>query len=175
MIRLRLIRWLARMLAKRGRAWALVGPHGPYLVRYVLAGQSPAKDSKPARSFYLHNLCSPDPDVGLTHRHPALLSFGFCLNSGYTERRQERIWEPAFTREIRAGSFNWLSAHTYHEIVDVRPDTWTLFYMGKDDRGDSWGFNVPGRGYVQWQQARDEGLISVADWVNVDENGSTVN
>lgn len=169
--RLRLIRWFARFLARRGRAYALIGPDGTYLRRYVIAGEQPLEEPPNHRpAFCLHNIRGADPDRGLTHDHPSKFSVGYVCSGAYRERRQESFIGAIRARWVRAGCFNWLPFGAYHEVVDVEPETWTLFLFGPD-AGQSWGFNVPGVGHMNWKQARDEGLISLGTWKRIDENG----
>jgi hypothetical protein len=172
---LRLIRFVARWLAKRGRCWELRGPDGAvYLRRFVLVGQSPAPESKPSRSLYLHNILSRDPDDGARHTHPWAWSFGIPISGGYRENRVHcHAWgAEEETRWVTSG-VNWLNPLDSHEVVAVLPNTWTLFATSKEEPG-GWGFIIPGQGYVQHKQAKDAGLIKTSDWVKVDEHGNAI-
>lgn len=172
-LRLRLICWVARWLARKGRCWELRAPDGSvYLRRYIFFGQSPRKGDPPAVSLYLHEICADDPDKFAAHTHPWPWSYGAPLSGAYKERRLDcgpwGAWESE--RWVKPGMVNCLNDRDAHEVTAVMPNTWTLFFAAKEKPGD-WGFLIPGHGYVQHSQAKERGLIVTSDWIRVNERG----
>ncbi len=94
---------------------------------------------------FLHRMREPDdrPEV---HNHP-WPCFSIVLWGGYREMRWSR--EDGYTRirRYRAGSIVRLPLHTFHRIFQVEPNTWTLFFHGRNT-GRSWGF-ATARGFVR--------------------------
>ncbi len=88
---------------------------------------------------YVHRLLQPDWGDAL-HNHPRA-SLGFVLSGGY-----DQVTQTGFQR-IRRWHVNLLRLHTFHRIVDVRPNTWTLFVGGPVRRG--WGFLTPAGRFVE--------------------------
>jgi hypothetical protein len=159
-VRLRLIRWVARWLAKRGKAWALVRPDGSlYLARHIIKGNSPAPRSPDSRSVYLHHIAGPDADPW-PHSHDWTWSFAILLSGSYIEERDGEL------RTFETGDINWFDGRMYHRIVSVAPDTWTLFVSGRTE-GNVWGFLINGK-HVSWRDAP----LTMGGWVQLDENGA---
>jgi hypothetical protein len=93
------------------------------------------------RRVFLHRIYKEDSDRHL-HNHPWTTSQSFVLWGGYRENLHNR---PA--RWLFAGRWNRITAETYHQITNVLPNTWTLFFAGYRDR--EWGFLVDGQ-HVKW-------------------------
>lgn len=94
----------------------------------------------------LHWLNKPDPEPYL-HDHP--VSFlSVVLRGGYTEDRHS--WPEPGPRFRTHRWFNWIPASICdkHTIVDVRPKTLTLCFMGPRVR--QWGFHTD-TGWVYWK------------------------
>lgn len=105
-----------------------------YLTRYILY-------RFPFGLIYLHRIHRHDPDRAL-HNHPWPARC-YILWGGYSELVTTRATHPTwFPRTYRCGDVNTLSAHEYHRIVDVLPNTWTLVIAGPRYR--RWGFLVNG-------------------------------
>lgn len=105
----------------------------PYLERYFL-GQFMGL------TFYLHRFVDVDPDEGV-HNHPWNAT-AVCLAGGYTEARMTTLcpidgWQEKY-RQIRMGSVNRIRVSDFHQIVQMEPETWTLFVHGRLKAG--WGF-----------------------------------
>lgn len=143
---------LAATLPKR----VITAPDGSlYLTRYLLKG-SFALDSdefKETSSVYLHQFHRPDGDRDV-HSHPWPWSTSTILHGGYWEKRiTERRLQyglPPNTYTYSVGDTNAFRPGDYHTIVDIEPDTWTLFAVGPVDR--TWHFWVPGKGPVHWKE-----------------------
>lgn len=109
----------------------------------------------------LHWLNGPDPEPWL-HDHP--VSFlSLILRGCYTERRAygpqygvDSIF--AVTKVNRW--FNWIRAtpNDRHTIVEVKPGTVTLCFMGPKRR--AWGFHTD-KGWVHWKHYNDEKYASL--------------
>ncbi len=105
----------------------------PYFERYYM-GQAFGL------TVYLHRFVGVDPDEGC-HNHP-WNALAICLVGGYREARMTTLcpivgWQQKY-RIIRPGSFNRLRMSDFHQIVEMKPDTWTLFIHGTKRAG--WGF-----------------------------------
>lgn len=111
----------------------------------------------------LHHIATADLDRHL-HDHPSAY-FSLVLHGGYTEARPVTIdpcfsWYPAgpnsdelredlVLNERGPGSIAFRRATDRHLIVEVLPDTWTLFiFLGGKQHW--WGFYTP-RGKVWWK------------------------
>ena len=88
----------------------------------------------------LHHIHQPDRDEH-PHDHPWETAYGFILNGGYGEVRQDVATSPQ-AHVYFEGDINRLETGIFHRIVHVLPNTWTLFLAGKPT--DDWGFLVDG-------------------------------
>lgn len=122
--------------------WELQHPDGsPYLTRSVLAGDDALETHTGAPySVFHHRIHTPDADRHC-HDHPWIWSVALVLTGGYTERRD--IGGSYNFRSYGVGDLNVLRPGDYHSIIDVLPDTTTLFVCGREAR--RWGFLVDGR------------------------------
>lgn len=125
-------KWLFKVTAKLPCRLIKREDH-PYLERYFVA-------SALGRTIYLHRFVGTDPDEGV-HNHP-WNALAICLSGGYTEARLTGFcpmtgWVEKL-RRIRPGSFNRIRANDFHQIVSMKPGTWTLFLHGPMKHG--WGF-----------------------------------
>lgn len=108
------------------------------------------------RRLFLHNILRPDRDRHL-HNHPWNRSYSIVLHGGYVEERlllahgsctcdARGHMEPCtahegtLIRKLVPGDQNELSRNDFHRIVEVQPDTWTLFLH--DERVGEWGYHV---------------------------------
>lgn len=125
-------KWLYRLTANK--PVRLIKREGhPYLERYYL-GQFLGL------TVYLHRFVGVDPDEGV-HNHP-WNAVAWCLAGGYTEARMITLcpvsgWQERY-RQIRPGSINRIRVQDFHQIVQMEPETWTLFIHGRLRAG--WGF-----------------------------------
>lgn len=114
----------------------------PYLTRLRFV-------QTPLFGVYLHWIHTEDWDRHL-HDHPWRFT-SFVLSGGYCEKLAarpegtvlglpENIWRTQ-------GSIHRFPKHGAHTIIHVRPNTRTLVFVGR--RRGSWGFFVPGEGWVQ--------------------------
>ena len=92
-------------------------------------------------TFHLHRFVAADGDRAL-HDHPWRRCIGLCLAGGYREKRL-RWLDPekgldCIVRRIRPGSINRIGAATFHQILEVEPETWTLFMHTRKIK--QWGF-----------------------------------
>ncbi len=102
----------------------------PYLTRYYLL-------RSPWLNVYLHRIHQADKDRHL-HNHPWDWAWARILWAGY---REERRYDMSYL--YRKGETNNLTGDVYHRIVEVLPNTWTLFVCGPYTR--RWGFLVNGK------------------------------
>lgn len=105
----------------------------PYLERYFMGRVL-------GITVYLHRFVGTDPDEG-AHNHP-WNALAICLAGGYKEARVTTLcpidgWQQRY-RFIRPCSFNRIRVSDFHQIVEMKPDTWTLFIHGRYRAG--WGF-----------------------------------
>lgn len=123
--------------------WQLQHPDGsPYLTRSVLAGDDALETHTDAPySVFHHRIHTPDADRHC-HDHPWAWSVAVVLAGGYTERRATASTDVYYTRSYAVGDINILRPADYHSIIDVLPDTETLFICGREAR--DWGFIVDG-------------------------------
>jgi hypothetical protein len=143
---------LAATLPKR----EITAPDGSlYLTRYALKGDF-ALDSDTFRdtsAVYLHHFHRPDGDRDL-HSHPWPWSNSTILHGAYYEKRNTEFGlrqgfdASYFTYGV--GDVNAFTEGDYHTILDIAPDTWTLFATGPVDH--KWDFWVPGEGKVHWKE-----------------------
>lgn len=134
-----------------------------YLRRFDIDGWMPG-DPASDRPYhvYLHNILLHDEDEA-PHSHPWEWAESLILAGGYVEQR--KAFDPCggatLRNEVRRpGTVGSLNATEYHRIIDVLPGTWTLFVTGP--RVKSWGFDVPGRGHVEWRDRLSERGITPA-------------
>jgi len=106
----------------------------PYLERYSLGKYFGV-------TFYLHRFLLNDSERWI-HNHPWPNSVSFILTGCYVEERllSECPKKGLVTkhRTLAAPAINRILALDFHRIIEVKPDTWTLFCHGK--RTQSWGF-----------------------------------
>ena len=122
----------------------------PYLSRYCIYGWMPGKERKYPFSIYLHRFHTPDLDRAL-HNHPWKWAVSLVLNGGYLEKREASL------RRLWPGNLNIINHDTFHCIREIEEKTWTLFIVGP--KVSSWGFSIPGRGFVPWRQRlRERGI-----------------
>lgn len=95
----------------------------------------------------LHHIHRADADVWL-HNHPWQHATFRILSGGYTEERLRRDGGIERTT-LCAGDVNRLTAGTFHRVVHVEPNTWTLGIIGP--RVQDWGFLVEGS-LVPWRE-----------------------
>lgn len=104
----------------------------PYLERYLVARVGGLR-------IYLHRFVRDDSERAV-HDHPWRWACAFVLAGRYKERLatmdDPTVGHLYKHRWVRW--FNWISPRTRHQIVSVRPETWTLFITGKRIKG--WGF-----------------------------------
>ncbi len=124
-----------------------------YLTRYHLI-------RTPWFRVFLHRIYRADKDRD-PHNHPWPRAFALVLRGGYMERITELDGLVRVTRG-RVHNAGQLSTEAfkpnrYHRIIDVAPNTWTLFFAGRrknTEHGVSgWGFlvdteHVPARPYL---------------------------
>ena len=148
---LKMVRWFAEKLQCR----RITGEDGSlYLERYKVFGWMPGDKRKWPVSIYLHRFARPDNDPA-PHCHPWAWAISLILTGGYAEERLVN----GETREVERGplSLALLRSNTFHNVAELRGETWTLFIVGPKTK--SWGFMVPGRGYVPWRdRLRERGI-----------------
>ena len=128
-------------------------------------------------NLYLHQIIAPDLDPAV-HDHPWPWAVSWIMLGGYREERAgfctgPRPSMPVYysVRSRTAPAINRLDGSTYHRIAKLdrvricegkaftgRPclctwscptdGTWTLFLAGPRRKAKTWGYLVPGRGYV---------------------------
>lgn len=144
---------------------------GRYLTRWSLRKQWGDGESEKNGGFrmYLHRFFSADSEL---HNHPWHWSLSIVLWGSYTEeyfdiphdRPQRpvnplgfRYGTPQRTRRVRW--FNWIGRERFHQITELHPrfgvGPITLFFSGPA-HGQSWGFWVPGRGFVAHLKRKEE-------------------
>lgn len=132
--------------------------HIPYLDRYSVRKQGPSGTN--AWRAYLHHFLAPDAEGH--HNHPQAWSFSIVLWGSYTE--EVLTFECAMTgpvvRTRRVRWFNWIPDGKYHRITELHPGrggrgVWTLFVCGPLT-GRGWGYWIPGRGHVPFEQRNAE-------------------
>lgn len=123
--------------------WQLQHPSGePYLTRWVLFGADCLENHDPDCKLhaFVHEIHTRDSDRDL-HSHPWSWSTAVILHGGYTERRYDSAGGQ-YDRTYAEGDINILRHGDYHSIIDVEPDTVTLFISGAEI--SDWGFLVSG-------------------------------
>lgn len=92
---------------------------------------------------FLHRIWRKDHDRD-PHNHPWPWGLSLILWGAYEELRTEHgRWVLQQVRWL-----NWIGSHVYHRILDVKPNTWTLFITGPRTR--EWGFHTE-QGHVDWR------------------------
>lgn len=116
-------------------------------------------------TVYLHRFVGSDGDRHL-HDHPWSWAWSLVLAGGYQERlAMGRTPGGAyFTERIyrSAGSLHRLYGHTWHQITETEPETWTMFVTGP--RVKAWGFVGP----TGWYQP---GSSPGPDWKRTAKRG----
>lgn len=113
----------------------------PYLERYLLLNIESL-----GIKIYLHRFIQSDSDR-YVHNHP-FNAVAFILVGGYKEKILKSFDLNIYTKEgegnsyvyrnRRCGSINPIPRKKFHQIVEGKPETWTIFIRGK--RRGSWGF-----------------------------------
>lgn len=106
-----------------------------YVERYLV-------EATEERYTYLHRFVADDGDRGL-HDHAWYHAMSVVLAGGYREKRFELNRGPV--REIqfvdlKPGDTNHLGEHIAHQIISVKPETWTLFTHTPWIPNSDWGF-----------------------------------
>jgi len=105
----------------------------PYLERYYIG-------SILGLTFYLHRFVGEDGDEQL-HNHPWKFSVGILLCGMYRELKSRGL---ALTIPNKICTlegfrrFNFIFRNTFHQIIYVEKETWTLFIH--TNKKESWGF-----------------------------------
>lgn len=135
------------------------GKEDLYLERYYILGRDPSsfENLKPIMDFlpftvFLHHFLRPDADIEL-HNHPWDLSYSYILSGGYIEERlknenhaQVKVWH-----HLKPGHLNKIAANDFHNIRELKGDTWTIFIAGK--KIQSWGFLDPATNtFTKWRE-----------------------
>lgn len=147
------VRFNPRRLYKSGTRWCFwrwTTTDSEYITRlHVL--------KTPWFALCVHWLNKPDPEPYL-HDHPVTF-LSVILRGGYTEKRMRvrTVWTPARdmqacrTRIVKNTWWNYIRAskHDRHTIIEVKPRTVTLCFMGPKTR--EWGFHQPW-GWIHWKE-----------------------
>lgn len=135
----RISRWIAKKLYRitANMPCRLIDVnYSPYLERYYVGKLW-------GLTFYLHRFVASDGDREL-HDHPWRFSASFVLCGGYTEKRLNHMSHRAMDgveyriRKVRFGIPNILLAGSFHQIVKIPCETWTLFMHTRPIK--RWGF-----------------------------------
>ncbi len=130
-----------------------------YLQRFRIVGDMMGRHAWFPLTVYLHRFERPDNDRHL-HNHPWPWAVSLVLAGGYTEVRRSTFWSTQY-RQLRAGSLNFIGPNTFHTVSHLYGETWTLFVVGR--KVQSWGFDVPGRGVVEWRQYHAERVAALRE------------
>jgi|SRR6478736_2172133 len=91
-------------------------------------------------ALFLHHIHQPDHDPD-PHDHPFNF-WSLVVRGGYDEvlhtERREGALRPAVKKTHGWLSFHKMSKQDAHRIISIKPDTWTLVFVGK--RTKSWGY-----------------------------------
>lgn len=160
--------WLAKRLPQR----IISRDDGaPYLERYYLCGEAGGLKYFPEgqRSMrwwqkaltwlpcvYLHRFVASDSDVEL-HNHPWTAT-ALILSGGYIEERRGVRFDECGNEHYRIDtktclpwSFNRLGADTYHRVLLIGGDCWTVIKIG--EKVQTWGFWHPEtHEFVHWKE-----------------------
>ena len=119
------------------RTYTISNGETPYITRTLFPRVGPMRPM-------LHQIHRADADEAL-HNHPWRTATSLILSGGYTEERLVGDEKVQFT--YGPGDVNRLDAGTFHRISAIEPNTWTMLVVG--ERMQSWGFLVPGEGFVE--------------------------
>ncbi len=105
--------------------------------------------------FRINHIKTPDTALPYCHNHPWEFCWGMVLNGGYTHEffdlGPDKQPGPMQTATFRSGGpVNFMLHSRYHRIVELEPDTYTLFFWGPDVPRKRLEYWVPGRGSVTW-------------------------
>jgi hypothetical protein len=121
---------------QNGSAWTytIKGFDGsPYITRTLLPRIA-------GHRVMLHHIHRADSDRWL-HNHPWREAAFRVVGGGYTEERL--VDGQIVTTTLRAGDVNRLTHDTFHRVIAIEPNTWTVGVIG--DRMQDWGFLVGDR------------------------------
>jgi hypothetical protein len=147
---------------------------GRYLTRWSIRRQLATGGG--GRRAYLHRFWSGDSEL---HNHPWRWSFSIILWGSYTEiyADVDAFGQLGPIQRRRVRWFNWIPSTRYHQILELHPSwleperrfghppaggvgrVWTLFVCGPK-HNLSWGFWVPGRGFVHHTRRKQERGLS---------------
>ena len=100
-------------------------------------------------TVYLHRFVSADGDRSL-HDHPWKLAVSAVLCGSYHERRLVHLDTKQrtgmLTKLIHVKWLNIIRGSDFHQIINAKPETWTLFIHTKKSKG--WGFLTCNRAVV---------------------------
>lgn len=112
-----------------------------------------------ASRFRINHILTPDHEP-LLHNHPWEFCWGLILNGGYTheffELGSDKQPGPTQHKTFKSGDVNFMHNNMYHRIVDLQPNTYTLFFwgpnVGKDNTLRYWknGKAIP------WSELSDD-------------------
>lgn len=91
--------------------------------------------------IFVHRIWRHDKDRDL-HNHPWRRGWAFVLRGGYTELRREGVDGELSIEGYRQLQINRIGPETWHRIIHVEPNTWTLFIA--TNRARHWSFLVNG-------------------------------
>lgn len=133
-----------RRLYKSGTTWCIwrwTDVDSEYITRLHLV-------KTPWFAVCLHWINKPDQEPYL-HDHPVTF-LSLILRGGYTEFR--RVWNQGLGKieERTHNWFNYVEASEFdqHRILEVKPRTLTLVFMGPKVR--EWGFHTE-HGWIYWK------------------------
>lgn len=105
-------------------------------------------------NVYLHHIGAPDPGRAL-HNHPWVF-WSFVVRGGYTEQVSPAGSWKACLRQ-RRWSLHKMPLSSWHRIISVEPNTWTLIVTGPARQ--KWGFDTP-EGFVPHGEYEFAGLAT---------------
>lgn len=111
-------------------------PEAPYARRWVLPLPR-------GYSIRLHNWMH-DDDPEATHDHPTWF-VTFVLRGGYEDRREieSPLGNMFLCEEMQPGMIRFRPAEHRHNVIRVKPNTWTLCLFGRDKK--RWSFYKDGK------------------------------
>lgn len=122
---------------------------------------------------YLHRFVDGDGDEWV-HDHPWGWSMAIVLCGGYEEERVQGLDPDAGwlsrRRALLPGAINVIRGGDFHRIVEVAPETWTLFFHRRRSKG--WGFFQRRSEGVLYHQPYD--VARSADWQDTAAPGRLV-
>lgn len=127
-LRLKFLFWFSGLLPCR----LIKIDDNPYLERYYLFEVF-------GFTFLIHRFIDLDGDRTL-HNHP-WSAFSVVLAGSYVEAVLVGLcpFSGWIEKNIKVRLFNYVPAKKFHQIVDIKPNTWTLF-IHKKRSGRGWGF-----------------------------------